>query len=166
MLYNKLVLKLTIIQGDVFMKLEEKNIMMLIHDIAKGFRDKMRSKADSAGLVDAFRPILFALEKKDGCTQLDIVNFTKLKAPTISLTLQKMEANGLITRTENENDKRITNIYMTEKGRETQQLIKSLFDETDNEFLSCLNEEELDYTKKVLIKMIDHMGIFPSEKGE
>ena len=111
------------------MKLEEKNIMMLIHDIAKGFRDKMRSKADSAGLVDAFRPILFALEKKDGCTQLDIVNFTKLKAPTISLTLQKMEANGLITRTENENDKRITNIYMTEKGRETQQLIKSLFDE-------------------------------------
>ena len=73
----------------VMMKFEEKNIMMLIHDVAKCFRDKMRSKSEELGLVDAYRPIFFALQKNDGCTQLDIVNFTKLKAPTISLTLQK-----------------------------------------------------------------------------
>ena len=109
------------------MKFEEKNIMMLIYDIAKGFRDKMRSKSEALGLVDAYRPILFALDRNDGCTQLDIVNFTKLKAPTISLTLQKMEASGLISRVENENDKRITNIFITEKGKEVQEVIKNLF---------------------------------------
>ncbi|MBQ6816851.1 MAG: winged helix-turn-helix transcriptional regulator [Bacilli bacterium] len=151
------------------MKFEEKNIMMLIHDVAKGFRDRMRAKSEALGLVDAYRPIFFALAKKDGCTQLDIVNFTKLKAPTISLTLQKMEASGYITRVENESDKRITNIYITEKGKEVQEIIRNLFEETDNEFLSCLNEEEAVYTKKVLLKMIDHMGLAgscPNEKDE
>ena len=151
------------------MKFEEKNIMMLIHDIAKGFRDKMRFKSEALGLVDAYRPILFALDRKDGCTQLDIVNFTKLKAPTISLTLQKMEASGLISRVENDNDKRITNIFITEKGKEVQEVIKNLFMETDNEFLSCLDKDEEDFVKKVLLKMIDHIGLAEkclNEKGE
>ena len=151
------------------MKFEEKNIMMLIHDIAKGFRDKMRSKSEALGLVDAYRPILFALDRKDGCTQLDIVNFTKLKAPTISLTLQKMEASGLISRVENDNDKRITNIFITEKGKEVQEVIKNLFMETDNEFLSCLDKDEEEFVKKVLLKMIDHIGLAEkclNEKGE
>ena len=151
------------------MKFEEKNIMMLIHDIAKGFRDRMRSKSEALGLVDAHRPILFALAKKDGCTQLDIVNFTKLKAPTISLTLQKMELNGLIKRVENEQDKRIVNIFITEKGKEEHEKIKQLFDETDREFLSCLNGVELEETKKVLLKMIECIGIkqnCQNDKGE
>lgn len=151
------------------MKFEDKNIMMLIHDVAKGFRDRMRAKSEALGLVDAYRPIFFALAIKDGCTQLDIVNFSKLKAPTISLTLQKMELNGLIKRVENENDKRIVNIFITEKGKEMQEQIRNLFEETDNEFLSCLTEEELDETKKVLLKMINYIGIKQcchNDKGE
>lgn len=146
------------------MKLDDKNIIMLIHDIAKGFRDKMRQKTEVLGLVDTYRPILFILENNNGCTQLDIVKKTKLKAPTISLTLQKMEYSGLITRVENTLDKRITNIYITDKGMKIREDLKSLFDETDNEFLEVLTEEEINYVKNILIKMINHANIFSDEK--
>ena len=80
-----------------------------------------------------------------------------------------MELNGLIKRVENEQDKRIVNIFITEKGKEEHEKIKQLFDETDREFLSCLNEVELEETKKVLLKMIDYIGIkqnCQNDKGE
>ena len=56
----------------------------------------MRKKCEVVGISDRYRLILLFLGRNDGSTQLDIVNWTKLKAPTISLTLQMMEEDGLI----------------------------------------------------------------------
>ena len=106
-------------------KEHQKTIIMKLSDISKKFKDYMRTESDKIGLNCAYRPILFHLIMNEGLTQAEIAEKTLLKAPTISLTLQKMELNGLIKRVENENDKRIVNIFITEKGKEMQEQIST-----------------------------------------
>ena len=51
-------------------------------------------------------------------TQLELVNLTQLKAPTISITLRNMEREGIVRREKNDVDRRETHVYITEKGSE------------------------------------------------
>ena len=149
------------------MDLEKRTIMMLVNNISKCFRDKMRVKTDELGLADTYRPIFWVLKNYDGCTQLDICKLTQLKAPTVSLTLQKMEQIGFIRRTSDEDDKRNTRIFITEKGTEVQQEIERLLKETEEEFLKEFDESEKEVLKKLLIKMAYSIGIdCKSPKGD
>ena len=141
------------------MDLEKRTIMMLVNNISKCFRDKMRVKTDELGLADTYRPIFWVLKNYDGCTQLDICKLTQLKAPTVSLTLQKMEQIGFIRRTSDEDDKRNTRIFITEKGTEVQQEIERLLKETEEEFLKEFDESEKEVLKRLLIKMAYSIGI-------
>lgn len=142
----------------------EKNVLMLMHDVDKSFKNTMNRKSESTGVIDAFRPILMMLNFNNGCTQLEIVKWTHLKAPTISLTLQKMELCGLIERKENESDKRNINIFITEKGKDLDNKIRCLFKETEEEFLKDLSEEELDFMKKLLRKILNNAGYNEGDK--
>ena len=119
----------------------------------------MRIKTDEMGLADTYRPIFWVLKNYDGCTQLDICKLTQLKAPTVSLTLQKMEQIGFIRRASDEDDKRNTRIFITEKGTEVQQEIERLLKETEEEFLKDFDESEKEVLKKLLIKMAYSIGI-------
>ena len=127
----------------------------------------MRVKTDELGLADTYRPIFWVLKNYDGCTQLDICKLTQLKAPTVSLTLQKMEQIGFIRRASDEDDKRNTRIFITEKGTEVQQEIERLLKETEKEFLKEFDESEKEVLKKLLIKMAYSIGIdCKSPKGD
>lgn len=141
------------------MDFEKRTIIMLINDISKCFRDKMRVKTDELGLVDAYRPIFWVLKNYDGCTQLDICKLTQLKAPTVSLTLQKMEAGGFITRLADDNDKRNIRIYITDHGVEVRHEIERLLKETEEEFLRDFSDSEKEALKGLLVKMAYSIGL-------
>lgn len=152
------------------MDFENHNAMQLIIDIAKCFRDKMRTKSEALGLVDAYRPIFIVLNKHNGCTQLDICNYTQLKAPTISLTLQKMEASGFIERKVNVEDKRNMNIFLTDKGLALHDDVHRLLKETEEEFFKDISNEEIESVKNILLKFMYNVGfdndLNPKEEGK
>ena len=144
---------------EVMMEFEKRTIIMLVNNISKNFRDKMRIKCEELGLVDAYRPIFWVLKEHDGCTQLDICKLTQLKAPTVSLTLQKMETSGFIKRVVDEDDKRNVRIFITEKGNDIQNEIGRLLKETETDFLKDLDESEQEVLKKLLLKVIYSIGL-------
>ena len=141
------------------MDFEKRTVIMLVNDVSKCFRDKMRIKCEELGLVDAYRPMFWVLKNYDGCTQLDICRLTQLKAPTVSLTLQKMEASGFITRVVDEDDKRNVRIFITEKGKDIQNEIGRLLKETETDFLKDLDESEQEVLKKLLVKVVYSIGL-------
>ena len=101
--------------------------------------------------------IVFFLAHNDGITQLDLVKFTRLKAPTISLTLQKMELEGLVERRTSEDDARKTLVYLTEKGYEYDQKMIDLIKNEERKVLPALTIEENEQLEKLLQKLIDKM---------
>jgi DNA-binding MarR family transcriptional regulator len=54
----------------------------------------------------------------DGMTQRQIAEVLRVSAPTVTVMLQKMEAEGLIERWTDEADQRLTRIRMTSAGRD------------------------------------------------
>ena len=140
------------------MSIKDKNAMMLIHDTSKTFKEIMRKKCEAEGISDRYRLILLFLGRNDGSTQLDIVNWTKLKAPTISLTLQMMEEDGLIKRVINENDKRNINIFLTETGRKMIDKIIVLIHETEDILFNGIDKKDIQLLEEVLRKMLSNVG--------
>ena len=74
------------------------NTLMLVNRASKLFRNYMRINTEKEGLNDTYRPIIMILSKEDNLTQLELVKRTHFSAPSICLTLQKMELEGLIER--------------------------------------------------------------------
>ncbi len=136
---------------------------MLISEISKLFHDKMNHNSETLGFKNGYRQILRHLARKDGIAQVELVRLTHLKAPTISVTLRKMEEEELVRRTTDQIDQRQTHVYLTDKGREMERAFFGKIIETENVLLRDISQEEKDALCAILKKMrhnlLDEMGL-------
>lgn len=138
--------------------LKDKHPMFLINITSKTFKDVMRKKQEAIGIPDGYRMILMILSRLDGAPQQELAKRCCLSKPTVSLTLTNMEASDLIKRVINEKDKRIINVYLTNKGKEMIEKIISLIKETEEEFLKDFSDEEKVALKKLLERILANAG--------
>ena len=138
--------------------IKDKHPMFLINITSKVFKDTMRKKQEAVGIPDGYRMILMILSRTDGAPQQELAKRCCLSKPTVSLTLTNMEASDLIKRVINEKDKRIINVYLTDKGKEMIEKIISLIKETEEEFLKDFSDEEKAALKKLLERILANAG--------
>ena len=93
----------------------------------------------------------------DGVSQLELARATHLKAPTVSVTLKGMEADGLVVRKVDENDARVIHVYLTEKGRKTDDKIREIHHMLDSRMTEGIPQSELDALVATLTKLRDNM---------
>ncbi len=136
---------------------------MLITEISKLFHDQMNQKSEQLGFKNGYRQILTHLAHKDGVTQIDLVHVTHLKAPTISVTLKKMEEEALVRRETDKDDQRQTHVYLTDKGRDMERAFFSKLVETEAVLLRDISAEENEALRVILKKMrgnlLNEMGL-------
>ena len=130
---------------------------MMTNEVSKLFRDIINRDVEKLGVQNSYRQLLFHLSRKDGVSQLDLARATHLKAPTVSVTLKNMEADGLVERKGDINDLRIIHVYLTEKGRQTDDKIRELHHQLDSKMTEGISQEELDALVATLTKMRDNM---------
>ena len=134
------------------------NAMMRIGDVAKLHHDLVRKNSDDDGLPSSYRLLLYHLSQLDpGVTQLTLVKAANLKPPTVSVTLQKMEADGLVIRKSNEHDLRQTLVYLSDKGREINEKIRASWVNGDQIATAGLTKEETQTLCKLLDKVADNL---------
>lgn len=134
------------------------NAMMRIHDAAKLYRERMRRESEHDGLPSSYRMLIFYLAHMEpGVTQLDLVKAAHLKPPTVSVTLQKMERDGIVERKSNEKDLRETLVYLTDKGKAIDERIRSIHQEGDSAALKGLSEDEINTLSSLLNRVIDNL---------
>lgn len=130
---------------------------MMTNEVSKLFRDIINRDVEKLGVQNSYRQLLFHLSRKDGVSQLELARATHLKAPTVSVTLKNMEADGLVERKGDINDLRIIHVYLTEKGRQTDGKIRELHHQLDSKMTEGISQEELDALVATLTKMRDNM---------
>lgn len=136
---------------------EDKTLIMLINDVHHLFKHKSTEKAELIGISPAVNSVLFHLGRTEYLTQIDLVNKTHLRPSSISVTLQKMESDGLITREINPHDQRYIIVKITEKGRILERKIASTIRNLDLEITNEITEEEKEITKNAIIKIINKL---------
>lgn len=140
-----------------------KSPMQLIGFIQRLMGDRLRSTDDNPITQKSSRQLLMVLAHKDGLTQLDLVHATHLKAPTISVALQKLEKDGYVTRRPDEYDLRATRVFLTEKGRALDNKIRSRIWEEESTAMKGLTESECETLVRLLTKIKNNL-IDESEK--
>lgn len=127
------------------------NPMAIIHEIDRLTHEKIKTFAPP--LPRSCQMIMMHLARKDNVTQLDLVHATRLKAPTVSICLQKMENDGLVIRRADEHDMRATRVFLTDKGRNIDKSVISKVREHEMHISDCLTSEERDTLVSLLLKL-------------
>ena len=131
---------------------------MLVNEIARLFHGRMRTyDLDGVMSQDSARQIMRELSHKDGCSQLDLVRKTHLKAPTVSVTLKRMEEEELVRRETDINDLRVTRVYLSKKGREHNRRAHERLHDIDAELMQGFSEEETEQLLHFLERMRDNI---------
>ena len=89
-----------------------------LHDFFHAQRNTMQRYFRSCGLFNGHPKILFWLCREAGLTQRELAQRMHISAATLSVSVRRMEAAGLVLRRPDEKDARLTRLYLTEKGEE------------------------------------------------
>ncbi len=127
--------------------------MMIVMELAKIFGDETRKTMEEMGVPGSYKSILFELQRSNGISQLELAKHLRLKPPTISLTIKKMEDDGYVYRKVGVNDMRVFNVYLTEKGTDFLVKNRKRIDNLDEVILEGISEEEKNTILDLLLKM-------------
>ncbi len=140
---------------------EDATTSMYINDISKLFEYRISRQHDGKGVSHGYRKMLGLLMDKDGVTQLELVKSCRLSAPSVSIALSKLEADGFVRREADKTDYRKVRVFITDKGREHENNIRALCRKNDSDMLKGLSEEEIETVnyilKKILINMLEEI---------
>ncbi len=143
-----------------------KTPIQLIGEISRMMGSRIRSNGEEHPIGQkSGRLLLMELAHKDGRTQLDLVHATHLKAPTISVALQKLEKEGYVSRRPDEYDLRATRVFLTEKGRELDNKIRRRIHEEESEAMKNLTDSECETLMRLLTKIKSNLTD-PSESDQ
>ena len=138
---------------------------MIVNEIARLFHTRMRGY-DLEGVMsqDSARLIMRELAHGEGCSQLDLVRKTHLKAPTVSVTLRRMESEGLVERHQDAMDMRVTRVYLSQKGKAHHATVLNRLHAIDTALMQGFDEEETVQLLHFLERMRDN--ILPADETD
>lgn len=131
--------------------------VMLINDISKLFQDHIHGMSEEKHLKSTYQVLLRVISQEDGLSQLEIANRVHLAPPTVSITLQKMEKEGLISREPDPEDLRQVKVHITDEGRAMDDVVVHAAKATEKIILKGITQEELDTIYPILAKMKDNI---------
>jgi DNA-binding MarR family transcriptional regulator len=136
---------------------ENKTLMMLVRDVHHLFGHNIHESFSNKGLSNTAHAILLHLNHHEFLTQVELVEKAHVRPSTMSVTLQKMENEGLITRISSTEDQRCIHVKITDLGKKVLDEGKKHVHELEIEFTKDINPSELEITKKVLYELIEKM---------
>ena len=143
------------------------------NEISRLFRARMRQGDDHEGVMSqpGAHLVLSRLAVCDGITQLELVRATHLRPPTVSVILQKMEAEGIVERKCDEHDRRAVRVTLTEAGRALDRKNIETIRAIDAVALAGLSEDEIEILMTLLPKIRNNLlqvleNSEKQEKGE
>jgi len=135
----------------------EPTVGMMLGDTSKRLHECFRKASDLMGLPQSYHPFLFHLDHEDGVTQLELSRKVHLSAPTVSVTLAKMERDRLLTRRQDEKDQRIIRVFLTDEGRKFNHRVHLEIQKVDRRLIDGFTDEECAQIKTLLRRMNENL---------
>ena len=134
-----------------------------INNVGSLFIRYVNSELLKFGMRSSYMHMMQPLMESESLTQLQLVELTGLKAPTISITLRNMEREGIVARVKNDSDRRETHVSLTDKGKDMYGKILETLGKAEEIMLKGVSDKELKAARAAADKMIANLL---SEIGE
>ena len=127
-------------------------------EIARLLRARMQSENSGIMSQSTARVVMAHLAASGGMAQLDIVRLTRLKPPTVSVLLRRMEEEGYVMRVTDENDRRAVRVTLTQKGLDFDREHLVRLSTNDHQAVAGLTPEECATLESLLTRMRDNLA--------
>ena len=121
----------------------ESDFLFLIYDVAQLVRRHADKRARMHGMTRAQWAVLARLEREPGITQSRLAALTDVEPITIGRLVDRLEANGLIERHADRDDRRIWRLTLTRKSAAILRQIAAFRRELHEDMAQGLNEASL-----------------------
>ena len=95
----------------------EDSLGYLVNRAARMMAQQLAEQIGSAGVAIGQWAVMMHLWARDGLSQAELSRVVAIEPPTMVRTVDRMVRDGLVTRTPDDRDGRVSRIYLTELGR-------------------------------------------------
>ena len=125
-----------------------------ITQAARSMRTVLSRNLLDSGLYAGQDGVMLSLAETDGLTAGQLAQKLGVKAPTMTRTIGRMEAQGFLVRRADEDDARLTKVFLTDTGRECIAEISRSVARCDELALQGFSDKEMRTLVK-LLKLVD-----------
>jgi MarR family transcriptional regulator, organic hydroperoxide resistance regulator len=108
--------------------------------------------------------ILMHLWKQDGQNQTQLAQQMNVQAPTVTKMLQRLEQTGILERRTAKHDQRVTNVWLTQKGKDLEPKVNEIWAELEQRTIEHLSHEERTSFEVIIKKIV--LGLRPVSPSE
>jgi MarR family transcriptional regulator, organic hydroperoxide resistance regulator len=98
------------------------------------------------------------LAKNDGISQHDLADIVHLSRPRVTKILQTLQKEGAIVRRADENDQRLTRVFLTDDGRRREMELRTIFESYLNEIIGALTDADRFELERLLNMLSDRIS--------
>ena len=138
-------------------KPEHESINFLLGLICRAQRGQMNDALTDIGLYAGQEMFLWQLWRQDGLTQSQMVERMCVQPPTVSKMLDRMEKAGLVTRQPDSEDSRISRVYLTEQGRESERAVCDVWNTQERRMIENMTVEERILLRRLLLQVHENL---------
>ncbi|QRM53130.1 MarR family transcriptional regulator [Sinorhizobium sp. BG8] len=124
---------------------------------ARSMRTVLSRNLLSAGLYAGQDGVIMALAEEGGLTAGSLAARLGVKAPTMTRTIGRLEAQGFVERRPDEDDGRLTVVHLTDAGRSSLSVIGEAVRVSEGQAVEGLSEKEIRTLSKLLRAVDDNL---------
>lgn len=145
---------------------EEESLHMIFGQIMRLHFQRWHFLLDELGVYPGQPPLLFALYHQDGINQKELSQKLLVKPATVAVMIQRMEKAQLVERRADENDRRVSLVFIQPKGVEIVQKLDGRIKEIEAECFQNFTEEEKILIRRFFLQMKDNLMTYNNGKSK
>ena len=120
----------------------DRNFGFILHDVARLLRNTFDRRIKDLGLTRSQWWVLTHLFRHDGITQSELAEWLEIERPTLGRLLDRLEANGWVTRAADTQDRRAKRIFLTNEFNPAMRAMRTIAAGVRSDALLGLNPDE------------------------
>jgi DNA-binding MarR family transcriptional regulator len=136
----------------------EKTTTYILIQLANAYRNYLERAMNAIGLHSGQIFVLISLWKKDGQSQIELVNNLALTAPTVNKMVKSLIRSGFIECRKCSSDGRLMRVFLTDKGIECQSLAAEQWSKIESQSYSNLTETEKLVLSQLFLKLKENLS--------
>ncbi|MCB1454484.1 MAG: MarR family transcriptional regulator [Rhizobiaceae bacterium] len=137
-----------------------------LQSAARLSRTMLASRLLQQGLYAGQDQIMLSLNEEDGQTPGKLANKLGVRPPTITKTINRLQAQGFLVRRSSETDSRQAHIFLTDAGRETIRSIEKSIRRTEKQAMKGLDKKDQKALGKFLNRIESNLSNIEIEPDE
>jgi len=131
----------------------DRDILMLLHDVARMMRVRFDQRARLSGMTRAQWVILARLERQPGLSQNEMAAILEVEPISVGRLIDRLEARGLVERRNDPTDRRVRRLHLLPAAKPFLDEITEQRDRLSVEFLDGISPEARSQLVEAFLRM-------------